>query len=132
MTYQDLPQNWPNLSLRDADHGADLVDLLLSNDDRKHNSFLLLPCQPDGVPIGSPIVIGFVDWCDDPAPLFEMWSLVSGNSAKELPIVIATSHPGKGQPALHRDWLARASKEFTNVGSPVLASFTAARDGVHG
>ncbi|GAA2184079.1 hypothetical protein GCM10009785_30510 [Brooklawnia cerclae] len=129
MSFQDLPPNWSDLPLDDPTHCANIVDLVVGERDRACNSLLLLPCTPQRVPLPTPMLVADMPWGEDPQPLFDMWAHMPDEFCSGL--LLATSHPGIGQPARHRAWLHNAAAGFARLGIPVVGVFTAARDGVH-
>jgi hypothetical protein len=47
MSFQDLPQTWPDHPLSDPTHAADVVDLLVSLGDRQRGTFTVVICDQD-------------------------------------------------------------------------------------
>jgi hypothetical protein len=56
MTYDDLPQNWPELSLTEPRLVADVLDLMVGPDDRQAGCIAVLACD-SGVRLIQPMVI---------------------------------------------------------------------------
>ena len=130
MSYQDLPPNWSQLPLLNPAHAANVVDLVMAERDRDHNSVLLLLCTCDGVPMPPPIMISDVEWDQGPEPLIELWSHVSQGFGCNT-LLLASSHAQSGQPARHKAWLDQAAAGFSKLGTTVIGRYTAARDTVH-
>lgn len=128
MSFENLPQNWPELPLHDPTHAADVVDLLVKMSDRACDSLLLLPADENGVPYPTPMLFSGCDWRADPQGVVEFWSHLTGNFQS---VVIATSHRDRGCPGQHRSWLTRVRNGIAALGTPVLGCYTAALDGVH-
>jgi hypothetical protein len=64
MSFYDLPDNWCDLSLRNPTLAADVVDLVVSERDRRDNTLAFLLCDDLGRLI-QPICIGRIEWgCD--------------------------------------------------------------------
>ena len=128
MTFEDLPKNWDQLPLVDPGHCANVVDLLVSDRDRTHNSVLLLSCTRTRIPIPAPVIISDVPWNEDPQPLLDIWAQLL---TPDQSILIASSHPGTGRPLPHLAWLDKAVAGFARLGTPTVGAFIAARDGVY-
>jgi len=62
MTFEDLPENWPDLPLTEPTLIADVVDLLLGASDRVRDSLLYLPCTESDTGVPSPIIIDGSNW----------------------------------------------------------------------
>lgn len=62
MSFDDLPENWPTLSLTEPQLLADVLDLVVGYHDRVDESFVVLVCDSD-VRLLQPCVIG-----PDPGP----------------------------------------------------------------
>lgn len=128
MSFEDLPQNWPELPLHEQQHAADVVDLLIPMRDRVRNSLLLLPADADGIPFPTPMLFADCDWRDDPSPAVTMWAHMP---AEFRSVVIASSHREPGCPGQQRAWLTRLRNGLQAHGTQVLGCFVAASDGVH-
>lgn len=132
MTFRDLPKNTDDSDFRDPVLGADLVDLLVGMRDRRADSFLFIPCWPDGRQIGKKVtVINDVPWAQGPAWFVGLWSTLAVETVGEFTLLLATSHGGLGVPEVHRDWLASAVPQLAALGTPVIGTYVAAVDDVH-
>lgn len=67
MTFEDLPSDWTTRPLHDPTLCHDIVDLCLSFRDRSASSLLTLFADDQDVPIGTPVLIGGMDWTCDTA-----------------------------------------------------------------
>jgi len=47
MTFLDLPPNWPQLPLTDTTLAADVLDLVVNDDDRRRGALCVLFCRSD-------------------------------------------------------------------------------------
>lgn len=63
MSFEDLPDDWPHRSVADPVLAADLVDLVVSDADRRDGALGMLLCRPDGT-LAQPVVVGTKD-CPD-------------------------------------------------------------------
>lgn len=59
MSFEDLPDDWPQIPIGDPQHTADLLDLVVSMKSRFEGTVLILVCDPEHRPI-QPIEIGGV------------------------------------------------------------------------
>ena len=65
MSFDDLPDDWPHRSVADPILAADLVDLVVSDADRREGALGLLLCRPDGT-LAQPVIVTTQDCPDVP------------------------------------------------------------------
>lgn len=65
MSFDDLPDDWPHRSVADPTLAADLVDLVVSDADRREGALGLLLCRPDGT-LAQPVIVTTQDCPDVP------------------------------------------------------------------
>lgn len=70
MSFHDVPDDWPHRSLADPALAADLVDLVVSDADRRAGALGLLLCRPDGT-LAQPVMVTTED-CPDVADLLDL------------------------------------------------------------
>lgn len=70
MSFEDLPDDWPHRSVTDPILAADLVDLVVSDADRREGALGLLLCRPEGT-LAQPVVVSTQD-CPDRAHLLDL------------------------------------------------------------
>lgn len=56
MSYSDLPRDWPELSLADPALAADVLDLCVSDADRRAGALAVLLCRPGGA-LSQPLLV---------------------------------------------------------------------------
>lgn len=95
MTFQDLPSDWPMRSLTDPRLAADVVDLVVSDADRRAGGLSFLLCRWDGS-LGQPVFVA-TEGCED---LGEVVRLMVGTIQDEMPgltgMVLALARPCGG------------------------------------
>jgi metal-sulfur cluster biosynthetic enzyme len=70
MSFDDLPDDWPHRSVADPTLAADLVDLVVSDADRREGALGLLLCRPDGT-LAQPVIVT-TQGCPDVAHLLDL------------------------------------------------------------
>ncbi|QFG68108.1 hypothetical protein [Ornithinimicrobium pratense] len=70
MSFEDLPGDWPQRSVADPILAADLVDLVVSDADRRDGALGLLLCRPDGR-LAQPVVVSTLG-CPDVLNLLDL------------------------------------------------------------
>lgn len=70
MSFDDLPDDWPHRSVADPVLAGDLVDLVVSEADRREGALGLLLCRPDGT-LAQPVMVATQD-CPDLAHLVDL------------------------------------------------------------
>lgn len=70
MSFDDLPADWPRRSVADPILAADLVDLVVSDADRRDGALGLLLCRSDGT-LAQPVVVS-TEGCPDVAQLLDL------------------------------------------------------------
>lgn len=122
MSFEDLPNEWPTLSLANSAIAVDVVDLFLKTSDRVHNSALLLVCDGDGRAM-QPVVINDIDWyatADDRTRLFDFLG--------HLPVpgvIMAVSARTPVEPEVAQRWLQTARAELHKYNIELLGFYSA-------
>lgn len=134
MSFEDLPQHWPSLSLRDPDLAADVVDLLVSHRDRLSNSLSLLLCDDLGRLV-QPVTINGVAWgCPDAGRHrpFDMLSelLAADQFASVAGVLVAFGHRRPRIRANDLDWARTARSRLDRLGLDLFGCFVAHSRGV--
>lgn len=131
MSFEDLPQHWPALSLRNPELAADVVDLLVSHRDRLSNSLSLLLCDDLGRLV-QPITINGVVWgCPEPKrhqPFDMLGELLAADQyALVAGLVVAFGHR---QPRIRPhdlDWARTAQSRLDRLGLDLFGCYVAHR-----
>lgn len=127
MTFQDLPDEWPSMSLSDPDLALDVVDLFLGYRDRLKNSALLILCDESGRAI-QPLVVNHIDWNMPAAERVRLFRLVKD---LEIPqVVVAVSSPAGVPTILALGWRETAATELAHLGVVLLGFYSADTDEV--
>lgn len=127
MTFENLPDDWPSMSLADPDLAVDVVDLFLGYRDRLRNSALLLLCDESGR-AQQPFVISDVDWSAPADERPRMFRLLAG---LEIPkVVVAVGSPGGLSTTTALRWRQTALEELAKVDVELLGFYCADSEGV--
>lgn len=134
MSFQDLPQHWPSLSLRNPDVAADVVDLIVSHRDRLGNSLSLLLCDDLGRLV-RPITLNGVTWgCPEPKrhrPFDMLAELLAADPFTAVSgVVLAFGHR---QPRIRMsdlEWARTGRSRLDRLGLDLFGCYVAHRRGV--
>jgi hypothetical protein len=63
MSFDDLPRDWPRRPLSDPVLTADVIDLVVSDADRRSQGLGFLLCRPGGT-LGQPFFVGAQEYAD--------------------------------------------------------------------
>lgn len=131
MTYHDLPPAWPALSLRDPRLAADVVDLVVRDDERDGCCLSLLLCDADGRMI-QPVTVDGIDPTSDEADRRALFEAFFGHLGSSLAaVVVAIGRPrGSAPDDDTRAWHESALRTTRESGVELLATCLATRDGV--
>lgn len=134
MSFHDLPQHWPSLSLRNPDLAADVVDLIVSHRDRLSNSLSLLLCDDLGRLV-QPITINDMVWgCPEPKrhrPFDMLGELLAADPFTNVAgVVLALGHR---QPRIRQadvEWSRTGRSRLDRLGLDLFGCYVAHRRGV--
>ena len=131
MTFEDLPQNVKDIPLTDRRLAADVIDLLISEEDRAGGCVGLMVCDEEHRGI-LPIVLSDVPHNADVDALTTLLDLI-------LPLVVerggsllmGRGRPGGGVPTdVDRTWHQQTIDSCRAHGVPLLGFHVATRDGI--
>ncbi|WP_432558974.1 hypothetical protein [Granulicoccus sp. GXG6511] len=134
MSFEDLPPNWPSMSLRNPDLAADVVDLVVSHRDRLSNSLSLLLCDHLGCMI-QPVTINGMKWgCTDPErqrPFDMLGPLMDEEQFAEISgVVVAIAHRQPRVRMSDHEWARTARSRLDRLGLDLFGCFVAHSRGV--
>lgn len=133
MSFEDLPKNWPDLSLRNPMLAADVVDLIVSDRDRRDNSLTFLLCDACGRLI-QPVTIGRVEWGCDPAErrrTFDWLAWLPEDVSREIAGgVLALGHRQARIRQSDLAWARTAGERLEESGLELFGCFVAHSRGV--
>lgn len=134
MSFQDLPQHWPSLSLRNPHVAADVVDLIVSDRDRSRNSLSLLLCDDLGRLV-QPITLNDVTWgCPEPKrhrPFDMLGELLAADPFIAVAgVVLAIGHRQPRIRTSDREWARTGRGRLDRLGLDLFGSYVAHRRGV--
>lgn len=123
MTFEDLPQNWPELPLTTPGLASDVVDLFLPVRDRVRNSLLLLLCDETDRIVADPVVINDVPWsasAEQREAPFRALAHFPG-----LHVLVALSSRAMLRPELVERWRDTARRSLEHVGISMIGFHSA-------
>lgn len=131
MTFSDLPPGWPALSLRDERLAADVVDLVVRDDEREGRCISLLLCDADGRMI-QPVTVDGVDPTTDEGERRALFDAFFGHLGASLAaVVVAVGRPRGSVPDDEvRAWHESALRAAREGGVELLGTYLATRGGV--
>lgn len=94
MTYNDLPKDWPMRSLADPALAADVVDLVVTDNDRAGGGLAFLLCRCDGS-LAQPVFIE-TEGCPVPADLVGQVAEIIEHVPEVHGLVVAVAKPFGG------------------------------------
>lgn len=127
MTFEDLPPQWPTMSLSDPTLAIDVVDLLLKHSDRAQSSALLLLCDDEGRAL-QPVVVDGVDWhciARDRALLFRVFGHLDVSN-----VIVAISALAPIDRGVALRWRDTARTELRKHGARLIGFYIADQDRV--
>lgn len=131
MTFTDLPSGWPARSLADRVLAADVVDLVVRDEDRATRCMTLLLCDDDGRMI-QPVTVGDVppeSTDDERRAFFDAFLDHLGHALGG--VVVAMGRPRGHWPTDdERAWHESAIAACRATGVALLGTYLATADGV--
>lgn len=94
MTYKDLPQDWPMRPLTDPTIAADVVDLVVRDQDRAKGGLSFLLCRADGA-LAQPVFVE-TEGCPDLADLVRHFADIIEHVPEVRGLVVAVAKPFGG------------------------------------
>lgn len=91
MTFTDLPKDWPMRSLAEPTLAADVVDLVVRDQDRSEGGLSFLLCRPDGS-LAQPVFIE-TEGCPDLADLVGRMGDIVAHVPEVRGLVVAIAKP---------------------------------------
>ena len=128
MTFHDLPQDWPTRSLADPALAADIVDLVVTDQDRAEGGLAFLLCRADGS-LAQPMFIE-TDGCPAPAELVRHVADVVEHVPEVRGLVVAVAKPFAGVTDADRRVHQEAIEVCRSQGLVLHGTFLATRSGV--
>ena len=134
MSFQDLPQTWPDHPLSDPALAADVVDLLVSLGDRQRGTFTVVLCDEDthyraAIAVDLPAEfehrtrsLAPGDMCTSAlTPIMPAVRTAPGTS-----LLLALGRPGPPTwPSLDTEWASAATHTCRAAGVPLLGFYIA-------
>ena len=87
MTFQDLPDDWSEQPLTDSRHVADVLDLIVSDADRRSGGLAMLLCDDQGR-LQQPVFISDVDYDSSEAERCLMFARFVGHLASQVDSIL--------------------------------------------
>ena len=128
MTFEDLPDRWPDLPLTTTPLAADVVDLVLACADRVRNALLVLPCDDEHRSLPTPIVIRDVPWHESPTTIRRLIQALAEHGVPA--VIVAISAPTVLPMATAVRWFHELDDACDDEGVTVLGRFVADLDDV--
>ncbi|MGD9957711.1 MAG: hypothetical protein AB7O74_15820 [Candidatus Nanopelagicales bacterium] len=132
MTFEDLPDNWPTLSLTEPRLLADVLDLVVGYRERVDESFVVLVCDDD-VRLVQPCVIGPDPGPCDPAIVRTFFDAMREGMAEVCSggTVIVASARARGLSPTPDDeaWVAATRAALAGTGWSVSSAHVVTLDG---
>lgn len=129
MTFHDLPQDWPTRSLADPTLAADIVDLVVTDQDRAEGGLAFLLCRADGS-LAQPMFIE-TEGCPVPAELVRQVADVVDHVPEVRGLVVAVAKAFGGVADADRRVHQEAIEVCRGQGLVLHGTFLATRSGVH-
>lgn len=122
MSFQDLPDDWPEHPITDPAIFIDVVDLMATVADREAGAIYVLVCYPSGH-LAQPCVITELDEqaFGNKAALFEPFTRLT-DTLDGCALVVIVARPGRRQTVdSDREWHEAAARVCRDAGMPLLA-----------
>ncbi len=132
MTFQDLPAGASEIPLTDKRVAADVIDLILGDQDRAHGCIGVMVCDEQDRGI-QPVVVSDVPHDAGSGGLAQLLDLLLPLVAQRGgSVLIGRGRPRGGVPNdLDRQWHQQAIDSCAAHGVRLLGFYLATRDGVH-